>query len=246
MINAKVFDRCKEGVRIINVARGGIIDESALLDALKSGKCGGAGLDVFMEEPPKSPVTLEVIKHPAVVATPHLGASTGEAQVRVAVEIAEQIIALARPESSYTLTGVVNAPALAASLQPENGPWFRLAEGLGRIAGRLAGSEPKSVVVSVEGASVFRLALATIFMKGNFYTYNVLIGGSFTNYHKILIAPVAVGILRSLGKNATLVNAVSNLEGAGTSLSSAHQVADSPSLSITVTAAKTVTVSGTI
>lgn len=65
--------KCKKGVYIINVARGGIINEEDLLASIKSGHCGGAGLDVYIEEPPKSPITLELIKHPKVVATPHLG-----------------------------------------------------------------------------------------------------------------------------------------------------------------------------
>lgn len=73
LINEKVLNVCKPGVKIVNVARGGIIDESALLQALESGKCGGAALDVFEEEPPTSPVTLKLIQHPKVIATPHLG-----------------------------------------------------------------------------------------------------------------------------------------------------------------------------
>lgn len=83
---------CKKGVRIINVARGGIVDENALLEALQNGQCGGAGLDVFSEEPPKSPHILQLIKHPKVVCTPHLGASTKEAQKNVATEIALQFL----------------------------------------------------------------------------------------------------------------------------------------------------------
>ena len=89
MINDEVFAKCKKGVRIINVARGGIVDEDALLRALQSGQCGGAALDVFLEEPPKNTALIE---HPLVTCTPHLGASTAEAQVRVAVELAEQIV----------------------------------------------------------------------------------------------------------------------------------------------------------
>lgn len=65
--------KCKKGVRIINVARGGIVDEEALLNALKSGHCAGAALDVFTEEPPKNSVILELIVHPKVISTPHLG-----------------------------------------------------------------------------------------------------------------------------------------------------------------------------
>lgn len=75
LINATTLAKCKKGVYIVNVARGGIVDEEALLNSLKSGHCGGAALDVFVEEPPKNPITLELIKHPKVVPTPHLGMS---------------------------------------------------------------------------------------------------------------------------------------------------------------------------
>ncbi|CAA9995283.1 unnamed protein product [Nesidiocoris tenuis] len=81
LINEANLNKCKKGVKIINVARGGIVDEKALLAAVKEGVCGGAALDVFSEEPPKSPGLLELIRHPKVLATPHLGASTAEAQV---------------------------------------------------------------------------------------------------------------------------------------------------------------------
>lgn len=89
LINKEMFKMCKKGVYVINCARGGIIDEDDLLEALNSGQCAGAGLDVFVEEPPKNKTLVE---HPNVVCTPHLGASTKEAQLRVAQEIAEQIV----------------------------------------------------------------------------------------------------------------------------------------------------------
>ncbi|XP_022905552.2 D-3-phosphoglycerate dehydrogenase [Onthophagus taurus] len=109
MINKQVFDTCKKGMRVVNVARGGIIDEKDLLQALNDGRCGGAALDVYEQEPPTDPVTLQVIKHPKVVATPHLGASTGEAQIRVAVEVSEQFIALTGKSKEFTtVPGVVN------------------------------------------------------------------------------------------------------------------------------------------
>jgi len=76
----------------VNVARGGIIEEEALLRQLKSGQCGGAALDVYVEEPPKSEYYKELLAHPKMICTPHLGASTSEAQVRVAEEIAEQFV----------------------------------------------------------------------------------------------------------------------------------------------------------
>lgn len=113
LIGAKVFEVCKPNLRVINVARGGIIDETALLEALKNGKCAGAALDVYEQEPPTSPITKELLKNPLVVATPHLGASTGEAQVRVAVEIAEQFVALTGVNDKYTeYAGVVNQRVL--------------------------------------------------------------------------------------------------------------------------------------
>lgn len=78
LISAESLAKCKRGVKVVNVARGGIIHEGQLLDGLKSGQVGGAAVDVFEEEPPKSDVTKALIQHPNVVATPHLGASTGK------------------------------------------------------------------------------------------------------------------------------------------------------------------------
>ncbi|KPI91847.1 D-3-phosphoglycerate dehydrogenase [Papilio xuthus] len=101
-INADVFKRCKKGVKIINVARGGLINEQDLLDALNSGQVSGAAIDVFEQEPPTDPLTWEIIRHPAVLATPHLGASTKEAQSRVGQEIAEQLVNLAKPGTYST------------------------------------------------------------------------------------------------------------------------------------------------
>ena len=92
LLNDATFSKCKKGVRVINVARGGIIDEEALVRALQSGQCGGAGLDVFCEEPPTNRSLLDQEK---VICTPHLGASTVEAQKKVAEEIADEFIAMA-------------------------------------------------------------------------------------------------------------------------------------------------------
>jgi len=110
LINADVFSKCKKGVYVINCARGGIIDENALLEALKSGQCAGAGLDVYLEEPPKNTALIE---HPKLICTPHLGASTLEAQQRVAAEIAEQIVTLNKLQEYL---GVVNGHAVASKL----------------------------------------------------------------------------------------------------------------------------------
>uniref|UniRef100_A0A672YKF2 phosphoglycerate dehydrogenase n=1 Tax=Sphaeramia orbicularis TaxID=375764 RepID=A0A672YKF2_9TELE len=89
LLNDETFAKCKKGVKVVNCARGGIIDEAALLRALESGQCGGAGLDVFIEEPPKD---RSLVNHPNVVSCPHLGASTKEAQARCGQDIAQQIV----------------------------------------------------------------------------------------------------------------------------------------------------------
>jgi D-3-phosphoglycerate dehydrogenase len=90
VIGAKEIAKMKNGAFIINCARGGVVDEAALLDALNSGKIAGAGIDVFAEEPTKN---IELVSHPNVSVTPHVGASTAEAQDRVGLEIAEKIVA---------------------------------------------------------------------------------------------------------------------------------------------------------
>lgn len=123
MINEEVImKKCKKGVKIINVARGGIIDEDALLKGLINGQVGGAALDVFVQEPPTN--VSKLIQHPNVIVTPHLGASTAEAQVRVAVEIADQFVALKMlasksgaksGDAKKLLTGAVNPVVLDTS-----------------------------------------------------------------------------------------------------------------------------------
>ena len=95
MLNAEAFARMKDGVRIVCAARGGVIDEDALLVALESGKVAGAGLDVFVNEPTGDSA---LVKHPRVVCTPHIGAQTGEAQVRAAEDIANEVLAALKGE----------------------------------------------------------------------------------------------------------------------------------------------------
>lgn len=113
LISTKTLGQCKKGVKVVNVARGGVIDEAAILVALESGQCGGAAFDVYEEEPPKSELTKKLIQHAKVVATPHLGASTAEAQVKVAVEVSEQFIALTGKSLEFTqYLGVVNRDVL--------------------------------------------------------------------------------------------------------------------------------------
>lgn len=108
LLNTKVFEICKPGVRVVNCARGGIIDEDCLLKALESGACGGAGLDVFVDEPTKN---MALVSHSKVIACPHLGASTKEGQARCGREIAEQFVNACAGTSYF---GILNAPALSA------------------------------------------------------------------------------------------------------------------------------------
>lgn len=127
LINAKSIATMKDGVRIINCARGGIIDEKALYDAIKSGKVAGAALDVFEEEPPLQSPLLDLDQ---VIVTPHLGASTVEAQTNVAVSIAKQCISVLEGGSAKY---VVNAPLVPADQQDVVEPFARLAEKIGRF-----------------------------------------------------------------------------------------------------------------
>jgi len=129
----------KDGVRIINCARGGIIDEKALYDAVKSGKVAGAALDVFESEPPtESPLlTLDQI-----IVTPHLGASTVEAQVNVAVSVAKQCVEVLKGGSAKY---VVNAPMVPPELAEVLEPYAQLAEKMGRFVIQIAGGRLSSV-----------------------------------------------------------------------------------------------------
>src|SRR5690606_30722440 len=140
--------RTKKGVRIINCARGGLIDETALKEALDSGHVAGAALDVFQTEPPAADHPL--FGAPNFICTPHLGASTDEAQVNVAIQVAEQI-------SDYLLTGGVtnalNVPSLSAEEAPKLRPYMSLAEKLGSLVGQLAHDNLTSISVEVEGAA---------------------------------------------------------------------------------------------
>uniref|UniRef100_A0A673WRA3 phosphoglycerate dehydrogenase n=1 Tax=Salmo trutta TaxID=8032 RepID=A0A673WRA3_SALTR len=109
LLNDTSFAKCKKGVKVVNCARGGIIDEDALLRALESRQCGGAGLDVFVEEPPKNRA---LVNHPNVISCPHLGASTKEAQARCGQDIALQIVDMVMGKS---LVGAVSSSLLLQS-----------------------------------------------------------------------------------------------------------------------------------
>jgi D-3-phosphoglycerate dehydrogenase / 2-oxoglutarate reductase len=139
--------KTKPGVRIVNCARGGLIDEVALKEALDSGHVAGAALDVFEAEPAKAS---PLFGTPGFIATPHLGASTSEAQVNVAIQVAEQM-------SDFLLLGgvtnAINMPSLSAEEAPRLKPYMALAEKLGRLVGQIVGDGVRSVAVEVEGAA---------------------------------------------------------------------------------------------
>ena len=145
IINAESLALTKKSVRLINCARGGLIDEAALFEALKSGRVAGAALDVFATEPAAESPLFGLHN---VVCTPHLGASTTEAQENVALQIAEQM-------SDYLIRGAisnaVNFPSISAEEAPRLKPFVALAEKLGSFAGQLTETGIKQVQVSYEG-----------------------------------------------------------------------------------------------
>ncbi|TFF22086.1 phosphoglycerate dehydrogenase [Jiella endophytica] len=145
IINAAAIAKMKDGVRIINCARGGLIVEADLAEALKSGKVAGAGVDVFETEPAKESVLFGL---PGVVCTPHLGASTSEAQENVALQVAEQM-------SDYLLRGAVsnaiNMPSITAEEAPILTPFVKLAECLGAFVGQVTEEPIKSVEIVYDG-----------------------------------------------------------------------------------------------
>ena len=146
LIGEAAFAKMKRGVRVINCARGGIVDEKALYDAIKSGKVVGAALDVFAEEPP--PPNHPLIGLDQVISTPHLGAATDEAQTNVAIAIAQQVV-------SYLTQGViqdaVNVPSISAELRAVLGPYLVLGEKLGRLQAQLLDAAPREVAIEYAG-----------------------------------------------------------------------------------------------
>ena len=145
ILSAEALAKTKKGVFIINCARGGLVDETALRAALERGHVGGAAFDVFTEEPAKAN---PLFGAPNFVATPHLGASTVEAQENVALQVAEQM-------SDYLLTGAVtnalNSPSVTADEAPKLKPFIALAEKLGAFAGQMVDVGLKGVDIAYEG-----------------------------------------------------------------------------------------------
>ena len=164
LIGKESLALCKHGVRIINCARGGIVDEAALLGALESGAVAGAALDVFEQEPPSN---TPLIRHPNVVVTPHLAASTEEAQEKVAIQIARQVADFLQGRG---VSGSVNADSISLGLKDELRPFLLLGEKLGRLVAQLKDGKLKSVTVSASGEPLgeFLPALGAAVLKGAF------------------------------------------------------------------------------
>jgi D-3-phosphoglycerate dehydrogenase len=146
LVGSAAFAMMKTGARVINCARGGIIDEDALYEALKTGKIAGAALDVFVDEPP--PPNHPLLTLDNVIATPHLGAATDEAQTQVGVDIVNQTIEFL---TEGTIRHSVNIPALTPKELESLGPHLTLAEKLGRLAAQLIEQAPSQIAVGFAG-----------------------------------------------------------------------------------------------
>jgi len=188
LISKKEFKKMKSGVRIVNCSRGGVIDEEALVDAIKKGKVAGAALDVFEKEPPGR---CELIEMPNVIMTPHLGASTQEAQINVALDVARQVVAFFEGEFP---TSAVNMPSIKPEIMETHQPYFELARKLGVLHSGLISGTVGSVEIRYQG-SVSKMQTELI-----------------TRYF-------LVGLLQSRYDEVNVVNAQALLEDRGVDLS---------------------------
>ncbi|MSR77293.1 MAG: phosphoglycerate dehydrogenase [Candidatus Omnitrophica bacterium] len=145
ILNAETFKLCKTGVKVINCARGGIIEEKALYEAIKSGKVSGAALDVFEDEPPVNNPLLEL---PQVISTPHLGAATQEAQENVAIDVVKQVLDALHERA---IKNAVNLPNLDPETYSVLKPWITLSEKIGMLYSQLFGGGIQTVTVRYGG-----------------------------------------------------------------------------------------------
>jgi len=192
ILSADAIARTKTGVRIVNCARGGLVDEAALRKALDEGHVAGAAFDVFAEEPAKANILFGA---PNFIATPHLGASTSEAQENVALQVAEQM-------SDYLISGAVanalNSPSVTADEAPKLKPFIQLAERLGAFAGQM-----------VDGG----LTAIEVTFVGEVAKLNV----------KPLTAAALAGVLRPMLAEVNMVSAPSVAAGRGVKVTESKQ-----------------------
>ncbi|MEK5521986.1 phosphoglycerate dehydrogenase [Heyndrickxia sporothermodurans] len=145
LVNDEYISKMKKGVRLVNCARGGIIVESALLHGLQSGQIAGAALDVFEQEPPTN---LDLLQHPNIIATPHLGASTEEAQEKVAKEVSEEIISIFETNS---IRHAINMPQISGEIQKKMKPFLELGEQIAQLAIQLFKQAPNKIDIRYSG-----------------------------------------------------------------------------------------------
>ena len=163
LLDAEAFAKFKPGALLVNAARGGIVDEEALLAALETGQVGGAALDVYVEEPP--PAGHPLIAHDKVICTPHLGAATDQAQINVATAVAEQV-------RDFLLHGIVgnalNVPSISRELYEEVRPYISLGEKLGRFHGQICGGSIEQIEIeySGEAAEISVAPITVAVLKG--------------------------------------------------------------------------------
>ncbi|MEX0679774.1 MAG: phosphoglycerate dehydrogenase [Balneolales bacterium] len=168
LISLKNATRIKPGIRLINCARGGIFEEKDILSLIEKGIVSGVALDVYSEEPPAGEIA-EMLKHPAVVCTPHLGASTQEAQGKVAEQIASQI---ADAIEQKGFQGSLNGKSIALSTNKEVQPFLQLAERFGRFLSQIAPKHINQLSITYSGtcashSQVLTDSLLSGFMKGS-------------------------------------------------------------------------------
>ncbi|MCM2531324.1 phosphoglycerate dehydrogenase [Neobacillus pocheonensis] len=145
LINDDYLSKTKKGVRFVNCARGGIIDEKALVRAIQSGHVAGAALDVFEKEPVADP---ELLQNPNIIVTPHLGASTVEAQEKVAQEVSAEIIEIFESQS---ITNAVNMPQMSGEVQQKMQPYLLLGEQIGQLVIQLLKQAPSKIEINYHG-----------------------------------------------------------------------------------------------
>jgi phosphoserine aminotransferase len=208
LINSTTLAKCKQGVKLINVARGGIINEADLLVALQSGKVGGAALDVFTSEPPAEAVKT-LLTHPNVICTPHLGASTREAQENVAKDIAVQI---ADALESKAFNGVVNASNMSFLSRPDLMAYTSIAERLGLLHSQLMTGKLEKITIVLQGRLVsdpsVAAALRTAVLKG---LLTVTQGEGVVNYVNtpFLAAQLGIEVVEQISpKSANYANTI--------------------------------------
>ncbi|PDH31286.1 MAG: phosphoglycerate dehydrogenase [Puniceicoccaceae bacterium MED-G30] len=185
LLNADAFGRMKDGVRIFNCARGGIIDEPALMEALQSGKVAAAGLDVYEDEPPAEDSPLRSIEN--LVLTPHLGASTKEAQENVGIDVARQMI---EALTGGMVMNALNMPSVDPKVLEKLGPYIQLAEKIGTFSQQLAPDSVEKITIRYFG--------------------------KITEMDTLPLAnAVQIGFLREISDNVNNVNAPKKIERLG-------------------------------